>query len=35
MKRFAIKDYGAAKDVLIVFEAEPRPVDDTHVRVEL
>lgn len=35
MKRFAIKDYGAAKDVLIEIEAEPRPVDDTHVRVEL
>ena len=35
MKRFAIKDYGTAKDVLIEIEAEPRPVDDTHVRVTL
>lgn len=35
MKRFAIKDYGAAQDVLIEIEAEPRPIDDSHVRVEL
>lgn len=35
MKRFAMKDYGEAKDVLIEIEAEPRPMDDTHVRVEL
>lgn len=35
MKRFAMKDYGEAKDVLIEIEAKPRPVDDTHVRVEL
>ncbi|MGM0172849.1 NADP-dependent oxidoreductase [Enterococcus sp. DIV0800] len=35
MKRFAIKDYGAAKDVLTEIEGEPRPVDETHVRVEI
>ncbi|REC32895.1 alcohol dehydrogenase [Enterococcus pseudoavium] len=35
MKRFAMKDYGTAKDVLIELEAEPRPVDETHVRVAL
>ncbi|MBO0451731.1 NADP-dependent oxidoreductase [Candidatus Enterococcus murrayae] len=35
MKRFAIKDYGPASDVLIEIEAEPRLMDDTHVRVEL
>ena len=35
MKRFAIKDYGTAKDVLIEIEAEPRAVDASHVRVKL
>lgn len=35
MKRFAIKDYGAAKDVLIEIEADPRSVDGTHARVDL
>ncbi|WP_314577402.1 NADP-dependent oxidoreductase [Enterococcus gilvus] len=35
MKRFAIKDYGVAKDVMITIEAEPRTVDATHVRVEI
>lgn len=35
MKRFAIKDYGLAKEVFIEIEAEPRPVDETHVRVVL
>lgn len=35
MKRFAIKDYGVAKDVMITIEAEPQTVDATHVRVEI
>ena len=35
MKRFAIKDHGTAKDVLIEIEAEPRAVDASHVRVKL
>lgn len=35
MKRFAMKDYGKAEDVLIEIESEARSLDDTHVRVEL
>lgn len=35
LKRFALKDYGTAKDVLIEIQAEARPVDETHVRVAL
>lgn len=35
MKRFAIKEYGRAKDVFMEIDAAPRPVDDTHVRVAL
>lgn len=35
MKRFAMKDYGKAKEVLIEIEAQSRPMDETHVRVEL
>ena len=35
MKRFAMKDYGKAKEVLIEIEAQSRPMDKTHVRVEL
>ncbi|GCF93889.1 alcohol dehydrogenase [Enterococcus florum] len=35
MKRFAITEYGRAKDVFTEMEAEPRTVDATHVRVEL
>lgn len=35
MKRFALKDYGPAKEVLIEIDSEPRLVDETHVRVEL
>lgn len=35
MKRFAMKDYGPAKEVLTELDAEPRPMDDTHVRVKI
>lgn len=35
MKRFAITGYGKAKEVLVEIKADPRPVDATHVRVEL
>ena len=35
MKRFAMKDYGPAREVLQEMDAQPREVDDTHVRVKI
>lgn len=35
MQRFAIKDYGAPKEVFTTIEAEPREVTSGHVRVAL
>ncbi|MBO1305875.1 NADP-dependent oxidoreductase [Enterococcus sp. 669A] len=34
MKRFAMKEYGSAKEVLTEIEAAPREMDETHVRVK-
>lgn len=35
MKRFAMKDYGRAEEVLIEIEAQPRVIDETHIRVAI
>ncbi|MGG5314792.1 NADP-dependent oxidoreductase [Enterococcus sp. AZ072] len=35
MKRFAMKDYGPAREVLTEIDALPREVDETHVRVKI
>lgn len=35
MKRFAMKEYGPAREVLQEIDAQPREVDDTHVRVKI
>lgn len=35
MKRFAMKEYGPAREVLQEIDAQPREVDDTHVRVRI
>ncbi|MFC4772763.1 NADP-dependent oxidoreductase [Enterococcus hermanniensis] len=35
MKRFAMKDYGDAEDVLVALEAQPRAIDESHIRVEI
>lgn len=35
MRRFAMKDYGEAKNVFTEIEAQPRTVDESHVRIQI